>query len=108
VLGWDAGNFSLTVPLLGSGRRGFEAEGGDEIEGGLAQGHAGDGGPQIDEVALLAAGVVEALEDVLFQVDAESFAPAVAAVQRTRATALGAAATQAGRQAELIEDLGHR
>jgi hypothetical protein len=28
-------------------------------------------------------------------------------VQRTRAAALGAAATKARRQAELIEDLGH-
>jgi hypothetical protein len=35
----------------------------DEIKGGLVQGHAVDGGPQVDDVTLLAAGGVEALED---------------------------------------------
>ena len=47
--------------------------------------------------------LVEALEDVVLQVDAEGAAAAVAAMDRTGAAPLRAAAAQPRRQAELIE-----
>ena len=56
----------------------------------------------------MAAAGVEALKDVLIEVDAEAPASAVAAVQRAGAFALRAAAAQAAEQAELVEGLGHR
>src|SRR5947209_18956354 len=90
---------SLTLPLLCSGCR-FEIEGADQVEGGFAQGHALDTGPEVNDVALLAAGGVEAVEDVVGQLDAEGAAAAVATVEGTGATALWAAAPQARQQPE--------
>src|SRR5260370_5712874 len=78
---------SSTLPLLCSGCR-FEIERADQIEGGFAQGHALDTGPEVNDVALLAADGVEAVEDVVGQVDAERAATAVATMDRTGATAL--------------------
>ena len=75
-----------------------------EIEGGFTQGQAVEGGPQVNDVALFGAGGVEALEDVVAQMDAEALTAAIAAVQRAGATALQSAPLQAGGQAELIED----
>jgi hypothetical protein len=94
-----------TVPLLFSGC-GFEGEDADQVEGGVTQGQAADASPEVAHVSLLAAGGVEAVEDVLFQVNAESAAAAVAAVDRARAAALRSAAAQA--QADVIGDPSHR
>src|SRR5262245_57889916 len=69
----------LTVPLLCSGG-GFEGEGLHEVECGVAQRQAAHGGPQVDDVALGGAAGVEALEDVIAEVDAEGAAAAVAAM----------------------------
>ena len=82
-----AGNRSLTLPLLCCGR-GFEVERADQVEGGIAQGHHLDTGPEVNDVALLAAGGVEAVEDVVAEVDAEGAAAAVAAMNRAGAAAL--------------------
>ena len=86
----------------------FEIEGADQVEGGFAQGHPLDTGPEVDDVALLAAGGVEAVEDVVGQVDAERAAAAVATMDGTGSTALRAAAPEAWQQPEVIQDLGHR
>src|SRR6266550_210240 len=51
---------SLTLPLLCSGCR-FEIERAEQVGGGFAQGHALDTGPEVDGVALPAAGGVEAM-----------------------------------------------
>ena len=79
------------MPLLCSGC-GFEVEGTHEIKGGLAQRHALDASPQVDDVAFLAAVAIEAVEDVLLQVDTEGTAAAVASVDGAGAAALRAAA----------------
>src|SRR5947209_10226291 len=99
-------NRSLTLPLLCSGCR-FEIEPADQVEGGLAQRHPLDTGPEVNDVALLAAGGVEAVEDVVGQVDAERAAAAVATMDGTGTAALGAAAPEARQQPEVIQDLGH-
>src|SRR6516165_11793655 len=75
----------LTVPLL-CWRGGLELEGCDQIHGGLTQAQAVQRGPQVDDVALVAARLVEALEDVVAEVDAEGASAGVAAVDRTGAT----------------------
>ena len=62
-----------------------------------------DTGPQVNHVALGAAGLVEAVEDALLQVDAEGSATGVAAVDGTSAALLWAPAAQPRRQTELIE-----
>src|SRR5215471_12539631 len=80
-------NRALTVPLLWSWS-GFEVEGLHEIKSGMTKGHTANTGPQIDDVAFLAAVGVEAVENVLFQVDAEGSATAVAAVDRAGTAAL--------------------
>src|SRR5262249_20871013 len=92
----------LTVPLLCSpGCRRLEVEGLHQVERGLAQVQVVQGGPQVDDVALLLAARIEAVEDVLVEVDAEGAAAAVAAVGRARAAPLGTGALEA--QAELID-----
>src|SRR6266404_3562047 len=89
-------NRSLTVPLLCSLRWcGFQVEGAYQIEGGITQGQAFDTGPQVDDVAFLATGGVEAVEDALLQMHAEGTATGVATVERAGATTLGSAAAQA-------------
>jgi hypothetical protein len=62
----------LTVPLLCSaaGSR-FQPERSHQVQGRVAQGQTVDRGPQVDDITLLAALLVEALEDLLVQVDAE-------------------------------------
>jgi hypothetical protein len=79
------------VPLLCSGC-GFKVERADQVEGGFAERHAFDAGPQVDHVSLLAAARIEAMEDVLVQVHTERATAAITAVDRTRAAALRAAA----------------
>src|SRR5262245_11109025 len=94
----------LTVPLLCCrAGNGFQAEGLYQIKGGVAQGQAVDAGPQVDHVSLAAALPGEALEDAVGEVHTEGAAACVAAVDRTGAAALRALATQARRQAELVE-----
>src|SRR5947209_6486633 len=91
-------NRALTVPLLCSaGRSGFEAEGLHQIEGGRAQAQVVQLRPQIDDVPLLAAPRVEAVEHVVVQVDAEGATAAVTTMNRAGTAALRAAATQARR-----------
>jgi len=80
----------------------------DQVEGGFAQRHPLDTGPEVDDVALLAAGGVEAVEGVVGQVDAERAAAAVATMDGTGSTALRATAAEARQQPEVIQDLGHR
>jgi hypothetical protein len=63
-----------------------------KVEGRVAQGHALDTGSEVDDVAFLAAGGVEAGKDVVAEVDAEGAAAGVAAVDGTRPAALRAAA----------------
>src|SRR5262245_35861142 len=92
----------LTVPLLCSRGSGLQVEGADQVEGGIAEGHAVDTGPQVKDVSLPAALPGEAVKDVLLQVDAEALAAGVAAVDRARAASLRAPAAQPGRKAELI------
>src|SRR5215471_11075592 len=80
---------ALTVPLPCSWCGcGFEVEGTDEVEGGFAERHALDTGPQINHVTFFGASSIEAVEDVLVQVDAEGSAAAIAAVDRAGAAAL--------------------
>ena len=67
-------------------------EGLDQVQGGMSEGHAVQGSPEVDDVALLGAGGIEALEDVLAQVDAEGAAACVAAVDGTGPAPLQAAA----------------
>ncbi len=67
-----------------------------------------DGSPEVDHVPLVAALLVEALEDVFFEVHAEGPAPRIAAVQRARAALLSAAAAQPARQTQLIEHARER
>jgi len=62
-----------------------------------------DRGPEVDDVPLLSALFVEALEDVGLEVDAEGPAPGVAAMQRTGTASLRTAATQPRRQTQLVE-----
>ena len=64
--------------------------------------------PQVDHVALLAAPRVEALEDVVVEVHAEGAAAAVAAMDRTGAAPLRAAAAQPRRQAQMIQHARQR
>src|SRR5262245_39421025 len=74
----------LTVPLLCCrARDGFEAEGLHQVEGGVAQRHPFDSGPQVDHVPLAAALPGEAPEDVVAQMHTEGAAARVAAVDRT-------------------------
>ena len=60
-------------------------------------------GPQVDHVPLPAAAGLEALEDVLTQVDAEGAAPRVAAVEGTGPAPLQAAAAQPCAQTQVVE-----
>ena len=70
-----------------------------EVERRVTQRQAMHCGPQVDDVALLTALPVEALEDVGVQVDAEGLAASVAAVQWARAALLGALSPQPAGQA---------
>src|SRR5262245_14283695 len=74
----------------------------------MTEGQAVDHGPQVNHVAFLGAGGVEALEDIRVQMDAEALAPPIAAVQRTGATALRTTAFEAQEQAEMIENACER
>jgi hypothetical protein len=60
-------------------------------------------GPQVDRVPLPAATGLEALEDVLTQVNAEGAAPRVAAVQGAGPAPLQAAAAQPCAQTQVVE-----
>ena len=65
-----------------------------QMRGGLVQRQAVDGCPQVQDVALDAAGRVEALEDVLAQVGRKGRLPVVGlTVDRARSPALLATAT---------------
>ena len=66
-------NRSLTVPLLCAGG-GFEVEYLDEFEGSVAQAQSFAAGPQVDDVALDGAGRIEAVEDILVELDGEGAA----------------------------------
>ena len=77
-------------------------EGVDQVEGGGAEWQVLDGGPQVDDVALDAAGRIETLKDVFVQVDAESATLAGGVVHGARAAALLAA--EAGPQGQLFKD----
>ena len=83
-----------------------------EVDGCLTQRDSLDGGPQVDDVALLGTARQEALEDVLVEVDAEGLAPLAAvgvlAVQRTWALALTAAATQSVQKLQMFEHAPQR
>src|SRR5258708_28420503 len=92
----------LTVPLLCSARGSrFKVEGENQIDGGAAQVQVVQGRPQVHHVALLAAPLVEALEDVVLEVHAERAAAAVALVDRTGAAPLRSAAAQPFRQPQM-------
>src|SRR6516225_11812051 len=99
----------LTVPLLGSaaGSR-LQPEGADQVQRRLPQRVAVGRGPQVNDIALPAALSVEALEDVLLQVDAEAPPAGVAPMQRAGAAPLRPATAQPVRQAELVERPGDR
>src|SRR5258708_6887660 len=74
----------LTVPLLCSpGRRRFQSERVDQVHGGRAQGQLVQRCPQVDDVPLLLAGGVEAVEDVVVQIDTEGSTPGNAKVSGT-------------------------
>ena len=85
-------NRSLTVPLLCYGCA-FEVKKGDEFQGGITQFQAFERGPQVNDVALDGAVGIEALEDVLFQVDTEGASLALA-MDGTGPTPLAAPAAQ--------------
>ena len=99
----------LTVPLLCSvAWSGFQSKRMHQVERRLAQGQSLDARPQVDDVALLTALLVEALEDVVVQVHAERPAAGVAAMKGTGAAALRVAAAQTRGQTELLEDARQR
>src|SRR5262245_42315013 len=93
-----------TVPLLCS-QGGFEIEDVDEVKGSFAQVEALEQCPQVDDVALDAAGRIEAIEGVLVELDSEGAALglAVLVVDGTGATTLATAAFEVGRQAKVLE-----
>jgi hypothetical protein len=93
-----------TVPLLYC-RWEFEVKDVDEVEGGVAQLHTLEPRPEIDDVALDAAGRIETVKDVLVELDGESAALglAVLVVHGTGAAALPATAFQVRRQAQVFE-----
>src|SRR5262249_61573951 len=93
-----------TAPLLCSAAGNwFEPERPHQVERRRTQRQPVDRGPEVDDVPLLAALFVEALEDVGLEVDAEGPAPGVAAMQRTGTASLRTAATQPRRQTQLVE-----
>ena len=61
------------------------------------------GGPEIDDVALLVAGLVKAVELVVVEIHAEGSASGVAAVQWAGVAALWAGAGS-GQKAQVLED----
>src|SRR6516165_664893 len=97
----------LTVPLLCSGRR-LQAEGANQIQGGVAQAHPVQRRPQVDHVPLALTLGVKALVLVQVQVHAEGAAAAIAAMNRAGTAPLRAAPPQTLRQAEVIEQPGYR
>src|ERR1700677_369567 len=67
-----------------------------------------DGGPEVEYVAVSAAGGIEALKDLFAEVDREGPLTGVAgAVQRAWAAPLRAGAFEVGEAAEMGEDLLH-
>ena len=70
----------------------------------MAKGEPVDGSPQIDDVALAATLWIEALEEILVEVDAEGATLAARGVDRTGPLALVATATQAGEEAQVLEN----
>src|SRR5262249_46931547 len=86
----------LTLPLLCAvDGRWFQVGGGHQGQGGGARGHAVERGRQAAHVALLLALLVETVEEVGVEVDAEGAAATIAPVQRTGAPALRPVAGQA-------------
>src|SRR6516165_12420483 len=83
----------LTVPLLWFGRR-LQAEGANQIQGGVAQAHPVQRCPQVDHVSLALTPGVKALVLVQIQVHAERTAAAIAAMNRASAAPLRAAPPQ--------------
>src|SRR5262249_53050836 len=99
----------LTVPLLCCGR-GFEVEGCHQVEGRLAQAEVFDGGPQVDDIALPATRRMEALKDVLVQVDAEGqpWLGPLLGMEGTGSLALAAGAPQVVQEPQGLEDAHER
>ena len=95
-------NRALTFPLLCHGCA-FEVKKCHEFESGITRFQAFDRGPQVDDVALDGALGIEALKDVVFQVDTEGASLALA-VHGTGSTPLATSATQWGEQVEVFED----
>src|SRR5205823_11005081 len=83
-------------------------EGADQVQRRLPQSVAVDCGPQVDDVPLPAALLVETGQDILVQVDAEGPAAGITSMQRTGAAPLRTAAAQPVRQAQRIEHPGPR
>ena len=79
-------------------------EGPNEVQGGFAQVEALDCGPEVDDVALDAAARLEAVEDVLVELDAERLACAVRGVDGTGALALAARAAQRVPEVQVFQD----
>ena len=79
-------NRSLTVPLL-CGGCGFKVKECHQVQGSITRVETLDDGPEVDHVSLDGALGMEALEDIIFQVDTESTSLALA-VHGTGATPL--------------------
>jgi hypothetical protein len=95
------------VPLLCSGAgSGFQAEGAHPVERRVAQCHAVERRPPVDDVTALATLLVEAWKDVVRKVRAEGPTARVPAMPRTGAAPLRTAAPPSGRQTQLIEHTG--
>src|SRR5262249_45656456 len=104
--GWltldHAANRSSTLPLLCSWSR-FEVEGVHQVECCLAQILVVECGPQVDHVALLLTGGVEAMEHVGRVIHAERAATSVGAMDRACTALLRPRAAQARRQTEMVK-----
>src|SRR5262249_17830210 len=97
-------NHSLTVPLLCSAVWGrFQPERLHQIQRRLPQRPAVNRRPQVDHIPLLPAALVETMEDVLVEVDAEGAAPRIAPMQRTGTAPLWTPAAQSPRQAQVVQ-----
>ena len=90
------------------GGRRFQVERLHQVQRRLAQAQVMQLGPQVDDIAVLAARLVEAVEDVVIQVDAEGAAAGIAAVERAGTAALRAGPPQPGRQAQVLQYPGQR
>jgi hypothetical protein len=80
-------------------------EGLHQIQGRGAQAQPVQRRPRVDDVTVVAAGLVETLEHVIVEIHAGGAAVAIAAMERASAPSLRAGAASARRQAPVIEDL---